>query len=225
MRVGRVGHSRRMRAGTALLAVFTLITAFARSFPAVMTLRLLSGTAMALWSISRMAYVSDTVPSRARGKTLATFGGVGRVGAFVGPIIGGLIGVQIGLQAVFLAQAIMSAATLLILIVVVRDIGGGRADQLRQQGRAPILSTLTEHGSSLARGGTAMVSLQLVRRGRELPLPLLGAHIGLEGDQIGYVIGAAAAAGLAMFPPLGHVMSPWGRPCVSAPRFLVLVAR
>ena len=220
--VGRFGHSRTMLAGTALLAVFTLITAFTTSFPALMALRLLAGTAMALWSISRMAYVSDTVPSRARGKTLATFGGVGRVGAFVGPIIGGLIGVQIGLQAVFLAQAIMSAATLLILIVVVRDIGGGRADQLRQQGRAPILSTLTEHGSSLARGGTAMVSLQLVRRGRELLLPLWGAHIGLEVDQIGYVIGAAAAVDMAMFAPVGYVMDRWGRKWMSVPSFLVL---
>ncbi|MCH7907498.1 MAG: MFS transporter, partial [Chloroflexi bacterium] len=33
--VGRFGHSRTMLAGTALLAVFTLITAFSTSFPAL----------------------------------------------------------------------------------------------------------------------------------------------------------------------------------------------
>ena len=220
--VGRFGHSRTMLAGTALLAILTLITAFTTSFPALMALRLLSGTAMALWSISRMAYVSDTVPSRTRGRTLATFGGVQRVGAFVGPVIGGVIGVQIGLQAVFVAQALMSAVTLLILITIVRDIGGGRADQLRRQARSPILSTLTEHGSNLARGGTAMVSIQLVRRGRELLLPLWGVHIGLEVDQIGYVIGAAAAVDMVMFAPVGYVMDRWGRKLMSIPSFLIL---
>lgn len=222
--VGRFGHRRTMLVGTALLGVLALITAFTTSFPGLMALRLLSGTAMALWSISRMAYVSDTVPSRARGRTLATFGGVQRVGAFVGPVIGGLIGAQISLESVFIAQAIMSGATLLMLLVFTREIGGDRADQLRRQGRAPILSTLIEQGPSLARGGTAMVSLQLVRRGRELLLPLWGTQLGLEVDQIGYVIGAAAAVDMAMFAPVGYVMDRYGRKWMSVPSFLVLGA-
>ena len=67
-----------------------------------------------------------------------------------------------------------------------------------------------------------MVSLQLVRRGRELLLPLWGAHIGLEVDQIGYVIGAAAAVDMAMFAPVGYVMDRWGRKLMSIPSFLIL---
>lgn len=220
--VGRFGYKRTMLAGTALAGVFAVMTAFTTGFPPLMALRLLAGTAMALWSISRMTYVSDTVPSAARGRTLATFGGVQRVGAFAGPMIGGVIGAQISLEAVFLAQAVMSAATLAMLLTFAREVGGDRADQLRRQGRSPVLRMLIEHGPSLARGGTAMVSLQLVRRGRELLLPLWGAHLGLEVDQIGLVIGVAAAVDMAMFLPVGYVMDRWGRKWMSVPSFLVL---
>ncbi len=222
--VGRFGHKQTMLVGTALLGVIALATAFTTDFPALMVLRLLSGVAMALWSISRMAYVSDTVPSAARGRTLATFGGVGRFGAFVGPVIGGIIGAQISLEAVFIAQAVMSLATMIMLIAFTQEIGGDRADQLRRQGRSSIMRTLIDNSSGLARGGTAMVSLQLVRRGRELLLPLWGTQLGLEVDQIGYVIGAAAAMDMAMFAPVGYVMDRYGRKYMSIPSFLVLGA-
>ena len=69
-----------------------------------------------------------------------------------------------------------------------------------------------------------MVSLQLVRRGRELLLPLWGTHLGLEVDQIGYVIGAAAAVDMSMFAPVGYVMDKYGRKWMSIPSFLVLGA-
>ncbi len=220
--VGRFGHKRTMLWGTALLGVVALVTAFTTAFPALMILRLLSGVAMALWSISRMSFVSDTVPSAARGKTLATFGGVGRFGAFVGPVLGGIIGAQISLESVFIAQALMSAATMLMLVTFVREIGGDRADQIRRQGQSSIIKTITGNGSGLARGGTAMVSLQLVRRGRELLLPLWGTYLGLEVDQIGYVIGAAAAMDMVMFPPVGYVMDRYGRKYMSMPSFLIL---
>ena len=222
--VGRFGHKQTMLVGTALLGVVALVTAFTTNFPALMALRLLSGVAMALWSISRMAYVSDTVPSAARGKTLATYGGVGRFGAFGGPVIGGIIGAQISLEAVFIAQALISAATMIMLIAFTQEIGGGRTDQLRRQGRSSVMRTLSDNGSGLARGGTAMVSLQLVRRGRELLLPLWGAHLGLDVDQIGYVIGAAAAMDMAIFAPVGYVMDRYGRKYMSIPSFLILGA-
>lgn len=222
--VGKFGHKQTMLWGTALLGVLALLTAFTTSFPPLMVLRLLSGVAMALWSISRMAYVSDTVPSAARGKTLATFGGVGRVGAFAGPVLGGLIGAQISLEAVFIAQAVMSAATMLMLIVFTKEIGGDRADQIRRQGRSSVVKSLVDNRSGLARGGTAMVSLQLVRRGRELLLPLWGTYLGLEVDQIGYVVGAAAAMDMAMFAPVGYVMDKYGRKYMSIPSFLILGA-
>ena len=220
--VGRFGHKQTMLVGSTALGLLTLVTAFTTSFPAFMALRLLAGTAMALWSISRMAYVSDTVPSAARGKTLATFGGVQRIGAFAGPVIGGVIGARISLEAVFLAQAVMSAATVVMLVAFTKEIGGDRADQVRRQGRSPVLKTIIDHGPNLARGGTAMVSLQFVRRGRELLLPLWGTHLGLEVDQIGYVIGAAAAVDMAMFAPVGYVMDKYGRKWMSVPSFLVL---
>ncbi|MDP6823693.1 MAG: MFS transporter [Dehalococcoidia bacterium] len=220
--VGRFGHKQTMLWGTISLGVLALVTAFTTSFPAFMVLRLLAGTSMALWSISRMAYVSDTVPSASRGKTLATFGGVQRIGAFAGPVIGGVIGAQISLEAVFIAQALMSAATVLMLIGFTEEIGGDRADQIRRQGRSPVLRTIADNGAGLARGGTAMVSLQFVRRGRELVLPLWGTHLGLEVDQIGYVIGAAAAVDMAMFAPVGYVMDRYGRKWMSVPSFLVL---
>ncbi|MDA1257638.1 MAG: MFS transporter [Chloroflexi bacterium] len=220
--VGRFGHKKTMLTGTAMLGAFALLTAFATGFPSLMALRLLSGTAMALWSISRMSYISDNVPSKGRGSTIATFAGVQRIAVFVGPVIGGVIGAQISLEAVFLAQAVMSAATVLMLVLFVQEADGVGGAQSRRPGHQPVLKTIASHRGSLARGGTAMVSLQLVRRGRELLLPLWGTELGLEVDQIGYVIGVAAAIDMAMFVPVGYVMDRWGRKWTSVPSFLVL---
>lgn len=220
--VGRFGHKRTMLVGTALLGIATLLTAFSTSFPSLMALRLFAGVAMALWSISRMAYITDSIPSKGRGRTIAWFAGVQRLAVFVGPVIGGIIGARISLEAVFMAQAIMSAATLLMLVVFVRENAPIGVERRTKEGHQPVLRTLIDHRASLARGGTAMVSLQLVRRGRELILPLWGTHLGLSVDQIGYVIGVAAAVDAVMFIPVGYIVDHWGRKWTSVPSFLVL---
>ena len=113
---------------------------------------------------------------------------------------------------------------MLMLITFTKEIGGDRADQIRRQGASSVVRTIKNNGVGLAKGGTAMVSLQLVRRGREILLPLWGTHLGLQVDQIGYVIGAAAAMDMAMFAPVGYVMDRYGRKYMSIPSFLVLGA-
>ena len=65
-----------------------------------------------------MSYLSNLIPNQQRGKVLATFGGVHRLGLFIGPILGGLIGAYISLGSVFIIQGILAA---LLLILFIRE--------------------------------------------------------------------------------------------------------
>ena len=75
--------------------VLTAATAAAMGFstgPATLGLfTLLNGVAFALWHVSRLAYMTETVPVEYRGRALSLVGGVTRVGFFAGPIVGGAI--------------------------------------------------------------------------------------------------------------------------------------
>ena len=75
-RCGGILHPRRRDLPTAVLELITY--------------QLIAGIGSALWTIARYTYLTDAVPIEERGRSLAMFGGVSRIGTFVGPAIGGL---------------------------------------------------------------------------------------------------------------------------------------
>src|SRR6266508_4236321 len=83
----------------------TLLAATIHVFPALVLLRLISGIASAMWNISRMAYLTDVVPLRDRGRALSMFGGVSRIGVFIGPAVGGVVAQAFGLTSAFYISA------------------------------------------------------------------------------------------------------------------------
>ena len=88
MMLERFGRKPVMVVGTISLSLATLGLVFLQHFPALVALRFLAGVGTAMWNISRMAYLADTVPIRDRGRALSTFGGVSRIGTFMGPALG-----------------------------------------------------------------------------------------------------------------------------------------
>ena len=57
----------------------------------------------------------------------------------------------------------------------------------------------------------SMLLLTVVRASRHLLIPLWGEYIGLTAQEIGFVVGAAAAVDMCMFPLAGYVMDNHGR--------------
>lgn len=68
--------------------------------------------------------------------------------------------------------------------------------------------------------GLATVPLTMSRISRPLILPLLGATLGLRGDEISLVFAMAAVVEIVMFVPAGTLMDRYGRTAVLVPCLL-----
>tara|TARA_B100000029_G_scaffold180468_3_gene178250 strand:- start:77272 stop:78402 length:1131 start_codon:yes stop_codon:yes gene_type:complete len=220
--VGRYGHKKVMLSATIVLATTSILTGFVNDFALFFLLRILSGCAVSMWHISRMSYLSNLIPNQQRGKALATFGGVHRIGLFVGPILGGLIGAHISLGSVFIIQGILTTL-LLILLIPEKWNQTSNVDFSQINEKSISMKTiLYENRSTIAKGSVAIISLGLVRQGRQLILPLWGAHLGMSVDEIGYVIGAASGVDMIMFLPVGYVLDKWGRKWMAVPSCMLV---
>lgn len=219
----RLGGRVTMTAGVLLTAATAAAMGFS-SGPVVLGLFvLLNGLAFALWHVSRLAYMTETVPNEYRGRALSLVGGLTRVGFFTGPIIGGFLGEAAGLEAVFFAQAGVVGAAALFVATRLRQPEG---DGPYAPGRPHIglrAVALAERRSLLVAGPVA-ITLVLIRHGRQFLIPVWGAGIGLSVDEIGLVFGLASAVDMVMFYPVGMVMDRWGRKWAIVPSLVVLSA-
>jgi MFS family permease len=127
--MARFGRRRMMLLGAGLTALSCLGLAQAHTLAELAAYRVAGGVGAALWGISRLAYVADVVPLAIRGRTLSTFGGVQRIGTFVGPAAGGFIGAAFGLRAPFLVAGVLGlvalAASFAFVRETVRPVEGG----------------------------------------------------------------------------------------------------
>lgn len=222
MLMGRVGRKALMVLGTGSLAATSLLLGLAHFFPELIVYRLIAGVGTAMWNISRMAFIAETIPLADRGRALSTFGGISRTGWLVGPAIGGFIAAQFGLAAPFLFAAALDGAAFLLSLLTMPESGqrstvGGRM-RWRVMGKL-----FRSHYQDLATAGTAQVFAQMIRRGREIVIPLYGASVlGLDVAAVGVIISIAAAIDVSLFVPAGYLMDKHGRKFAAVPSFLIL---
>jgi MFS family permease len=185
-------------------------------------LRLLAGIATAMWNISRMAYLADVVPLAERGRALSTFGGVSRIGTFMGPALGGLIATQYGLVTPFYLSALMAAIAAVISIVYIAESRHADAARRTHLRWALVGAIARHHWQELTTAGSAQIFAQMIRAGRQLIVPLYGLHLGLNAGQIGSIVSISAAIDMSLFLPAGFLMDKLGRKYASVPSFLVM---
>ena len=218
----RLGGRLTMTTGVLLTAATGVAMGFSTGPATLGLFTLLNGVAFALWHVSRLAYMTETVPTEYRGRALSLVGGVTRVGFFTGPIIGGAIGQFGGLEAVFFAQAgVVGAAALL----VATRLPEARAGDAGTPERSPVSlrSVALAERRSLIVAGSVAITLVLIRHGRQFLIPVWGDQaLGLDTFEIGLVFGLASAIDMVMFYPVGMVMDRWGRKWVIVPSLLVL---
>ncbi|HEX2032885.1 MAG TPA: MFS transporter [Chloroflexota bacterium] len=219
----RYGRKPVMVVGTIALALATLALVFLRFYPALVVLRLLAGVGTAMWNISRMAYLTDVVPMQDRGRALSTFGGVSRIGTFVGPAVGGFIASLFGLTAPFYVAALLAGGAALISIFFI-------AESRRHEPGAPnsvrwnvVGRVAKEHWRELGTAGSAQIFAQMIRAGRQIIVPLYGRNVlGLDVAQIGSIVSISSAVDMSLFLPAGILMDKLGRKFASVPSFVVL---
>ncbi|MBA2430593.1 MAG: MFS transporter, partial [Chthoniobacterales bacterium] len=105
----RIGLRRSMLIGSSLVVVGTVSLALPLEPPAIVGFRLLAGIGTAMWGLSRHAFITQVTDSANRGRSIAVFGGINRIGVFAGPAVGGIIATAASTSASFLLAGAMGA--------------------------------------------------------------------------------------------------------------------
>lgn len=209
---------RTMVLGVALLAVATGALAFVGAIWTLIVWRLLAGVGTAMWNLSRHAHLADATHGESRGRAVALFGGIRRLGAFAGPAVGGFLAAAYGEDAVFVLFAALALAVVPLAWRFV-DPARGAAGTVPRPALRPMLRA---HGRSLAVAGTGQLLGQAIRAGRRILIPLYGsAALGLGVESIGLILSAAALLDTALFYPAGVLMDRRGRKWAIVPSFLL----
>jgi len=219
----RLGLRPAMLLGSALVAVSTLGLAWTGSLEQVVAYRLAAGVGTALWGLSRHAYLAQTVPAARRGQAISVFGGINRIGVFLGPVLGGVVADAFGLDASFVLAAVLAALAFALSVAFLRPAPRAaaalaRGDRWRLVGRL-----LRANGRDLGAAAVAQTFAQMIRAGRQLIVPLYAANqLGLDAAQVGMVMTVSAVVDVAMFVPAGLLMDRFGRKVASVPSFSLM---
>jgi MFS family permease len=220
----RLGQRRAMIVGFTTLTLATLGLFWTHSPLQVFLFRLLSGFGFSILGVARHAYIAENAAAGVRGRAVALFGGVNRIGRFSGPAIGGLVASATNLRVPFLYAGGLAGLALLVVIWQVPHIPLA-ATQVERATRAylsALWATARSHYRILTTVGIGQLFAQMVRTGRDVLIPLYGADaLGLEVAAIGWISSLASAIDMLLFYPVGMIMDRFGRKFAIVPSFLV----
>ncbi|MCY4109033.1 MAG: MFS transporter [Chloroflexi bacterium] len=223
--LARAGGRRVMIAGTAVVTASSLALPFSGLFPFVILYRLIGGFGVALWMVSRFAYIAEAVPLAQRGRAAALFGGTNRAGMFVGPVIGGVLAEQVGMEVALLSSAAAAGLALVLVMFPGREESYSRRYVQRGSLMAGLLAAVRRKPWEITSASTAQFLIQCIRGGRTTLLPLYGSFvIGLDVDTVGVIVGVSSLIDMVFFLPAGVIMDRFGRKFASVPAFVMLSA-
>ncbi|HYH12804.1 MAG TPA: MFS transporter, partial [Thermomicrobiales bacterium] len=223
----RLGLRRTMLIGSALVTLSTLLLAAPLNSDILLVLRLVAGVGTAFWGLSRYTFITQQVPPELRGRTIASFGGINRIGTFAGPLIAGSLVTGVGLSASFLLAGVLAALALVAAWVwipaeatakPVKAHDAPDTGELKGTWRA-----LAGRRSDVFFASLAQVLAQVVRQGRQFLIPLYGVEVlGLDAFEVGIVMTTSAVIDMVMFGPAGYLMDRFGRKFATVPSFTIM---
>lgn len=222
MVLGRLGLKRTMLLGAIMIAASLFALGFVEFFALLVLYRLIDGVGRAMWAISRVSFITESIHPRERGRAISIFGGLNRIGMFVGPALGGFVGTQFGLVTAFYIAGLLASVAVIISFMFVEDspveVGGGH------KVRWGIVWGLARgNARDLSAAGTAQVAGQMIRQGRQAIIPFYAGEIlGLNSQQIGLILSASSMIDMTLFFPAGYIMDRFGRKFTSVPSFALM---
>jgi MFS family permease len=218
-----LGLRRAMLLGIGTVAAATLMLAFVQTAALAIVCQIVSGLGIALFGVSRHAFMAVSIDTQRRGRSLALFAGLNRVGFFVGPVIGGAIGATFGLRAVFpLVGLIGTVIFVLILFTLQVDERHMATTTGARSMRANLATVAREQRHILISAGVGQLFGQMIRQSRRVIIPLYAADVlGLDAQMIGLIISIAGIVDAAMFYFAGWIMDNVGRKFAIVPCFAI----
>lgn len=215
--VQRVSPKWAMGSAGILMAGATAIISFVTNVLTVAILLALMGVGIALWGLSRHAYLAAITIRGNRGRASSVFGGVSRIGVFLGPLVGGFLGGRFGFSAPFLAYsavAVIGVAVVLIFVPAMEPRGVAT--------RAATKAQLSAARPLLLRAGVPQALIQTLRAGRKILLPLVASLVlGLDLETTGLIVAIAGGVDMALFPVAGWMMDRFGRKFAIVPSIVL----
>lgn len=209
----RVGDRFVMLVAVALLALSYAAFATADGIAWCFPLALLAGAANSTFLLGRMSYVTAGFAHAERGRVIAMIAGVLRLSALTGPLLGAALAERFGFQAAFAG----AAALVLGGLVCIALFAQAHPPERQALGWTTVPALAWAHRRVFATAGTAAVVFMLMRAGRTVLLPLMGAGLGLDTTTIGLVVTLSALVDVAMFYPAGSLMDRRGRRATMVP--------
>ena len=221
--VERMGRKPSMLVGLVMIGVSTIAMGTAQTLTHLIIAQLIGGVGNALWMLSRHAYMADVIPLAKRGRSIAMFGGVNRIGTFAGKF--GAIFLGANLRLPFFVYAGMAVLTLIICFFSLPETKQEPKTQ-SQEAQQPYLTQLLavskRHFKLLATAGIGQVCVQTLRRGCHIIIPLYGQDVvGLTTQNVRFVETISSAVDMSMFPVAGFMMDRFGRRFATVPGIFI----
>ena len=220
----RFGRRVSMLLGCSTIGVATLFLAFAESVQEAFAICLFTGIGAGIFNIACHGYLAETVAVQNRGKAIAAYGGVNRIGLLIGPALGGWLGANAGLRIPFLFCGIAEAVTfILVLLFVARvKVRKSRSEEGEKKTGNLLQHIRSNPGSYLPVAGGAFF-FQVMRSARAILIPLFGVDtVGLDIDEVGYILSISNAMDSSLFLFAGFLMDRFGRKTAILPSVLIL---
>ncbi|MCZ6678365.1 MAG: MFS transporter [Candidatus Poribacteria bacterium] len=218
----RIGRKSSMLIGAAVVALSTLGVGLAHTFFELILSQLIAGIGGALWSIARYTYLTDIVPIPERGRSLALFGGISRIGTFLGPTIGGYLGKYYGLRSPFFLCAAIMGLNFFICLFFIVDTKRPAGIDRQQLNLKRFVALLKTHYRALLTAGSGQICVQTLRAGRRIIIPLYASKvIGLDVQAVGVIFSISSFVDMSLFPVAGFIMDRFGRRYATIPCFFI----
>jgi MFS family permease len=226
MLLKKIGFKLAMMIGGFLFGGATIALAFAGTPIELIVLRLIAGVGIAFYQISRHAFITHQITPDVRGRAIAVFGGINRIGHFIGPLVGGFVASIFSLSAAIMVAGAVASLIVILAFVLIREPASDGSERRRRVLDFGVFKEVVTHNPrELAAGGVAQVFAQMIRAGRQIVIPLYAAYVvGLDPAQVGQVVAIAAFIEMFLFVPAGIIMDRWGRKAAAVPSFAIMGA-
>lgn len=205
----RHGRKRFIVAGLGGYSVVALAMITADSAWDIILLRALHGVFAAMVLPVSMALVADISPSGREGRTFGSFNTALLLGMGMGPFLGGAIYDYFGVAANFIIMAAMSAVSLLMIALKIKDPKAVQEPANKNSAWTNQLILLKDRqiwGICLCRAGNAAAMGCLLAF-----LPVLSQEKGLSSIKVGLLLGANMFVMTALQSLAGRLADKWPR--------------